>query len=93
MQCATIKEGIECSFMGKAGCSFLGGACKPIVDKCQGCDRVKQYADAVFCKSFPDPGVKWRTGICNMATHVKVESKSADSKVRVGQQKQVKKKK
>lgn len=93
MQCVTVKEGVPCAFMSKAGCSFIGGACKPIVEKCQGCDRAKPYTDGVYCLSFPDPEVKWRTGICAMATHIKLDAKGADAKVRVGQQKQAKKKK
>jgi hypothetical protein len=76
--------------MSKAGCSFLGGACKPIIEKCQGCDRVVEASDNKFCGAFPDPSSKWRLGNCNLATHVKVETKGGDSKVRVGQQKQKK---
>ena len=91
MQCATVKEGIECSFMSKKGCEFLGGVCKPIVEQCQGCDRVREYEGQSFCNVFPDPAVKWRRKTCNMATHVKAETKAQAAKVRVGQQKQKKK--
>jgi hypothetical protein len=91
MHCATIKQGIECTFMTQKGCDFTGGACRPIVEKCEGCDRVREYADGRYCNQFPDPAAKWRLGVCNMATHIKVESKVADGKVRVGQQKQKKK--
>jgi hypothetical protein len=139
MQCDTVKSGVECNFMSKNGCGFLGGACRPIDPKCEGCDRTlsiyetaedakaryeaelaaqakpeaaagtgdgaeaapeaqpaaapdpKPRAKAKYCAVFPDPTVKWRLGNCNMATHIKVETKGADSKVRVGQQKQKKK--
>lgn len=90
MQCATVKEGVECTFMSKKGCVFNSGSCHPIVEQCQGCDRTKEYPDGVFCLVFPDPAVKWRRGPCNMATHIKTETK-AQQKVRVGQQKQKKK--
>ncbi|MDR3154970.1 MAG: PxxKW family cysteine-rich protein [Deltaproteobacteria bacterium] len=92
MHCDTVKTGVECSFMSKNGCGFIGGACRTLAEKCEGCERVIAAADAKYCAVFPDPQVKWRLGNCNMATHIKVETKGADSKVRVGQQKQKKKK-
>ncbi|MEW6265976.1 MAG: PxxKW family cysteine-rich protein [Thermodesulfobacteriota bacterium] len=91
MKCATVKEGVQCSFMGKKGCEFNGGRCQPIVEKCEGCDRAKPFPDGIYCQNFPSPVVKWRTGICNMATHAKVDTKQVDSKVRIGQQKQKRK--
>ena len=92
MQCVTIKEGQDCTFMTKKGCGFNGGVCHAIVEQCNGCDRVTVLADGSFCAVFPDPSIKWRRGVCNMATHIKTESKSQEGKVRVGQQKQKKKK-
>jgi hypothetical protein len=90
MQCATVKSGVECSFMAKSGCGFLGGACRSVIEKCEGCDRAKAFGDKKFCSAFPDPAVRWRVGNCNMATHIKTETAAAASKVRVGQQKQKK---
>jgi hypothetical protein len=77
--------------MSKKGCGFLGGSCKPILDKCDGCERILKQADQNYCLSFPDPAAKWRLGACGMATHAKTESKGGETKVRVGQQKQKKK--
>jgi hypothetical protein len=77
--------------MAKSGCGFLGGACRTIPDKCEGCDRIKNYGEQKYCIAFPDPTVRWRIGNCSLATHIKVESKSDAAKVRVGQQKQKKK--
>jgi hypothetical protein len=92
MQCATIKNGVECSFMAKKGCSFIGGACRPVEDKCVNCDRIVEVAGTKYCQAFPDPQAKWRRGECSMATHIKADAKGgADAKVRVGQQKQKKK--
>ena len=92
MQCATIKSGVECSFMAKSGCNFLGGTCRAIVEKCDGCDRIITFGNNKYCAAFPDPNSRWRMGNCNMATHIKTEAASAAaSKVRVGQQKQKKK--
>jgi hypothetical protein len=70
MICATSKQGVECFFMGKNGCQFNGGTCHPIIDKCNGCQKAKQFSSGVYCLMFPEPSVKWRTGSCNMATHI-----------------------
>lgn len=75
MICATTKEGIECFFMTKKGCEFNGGTCHTIVEQCDGCQKIQEYETGKYCLSFPDPSIKWRTGICNMATHVKAEAK------------------
>ena len=91
MQCETVKSGVECSFMAKTGCGFLGGACRAVIEKCDGCERIKSFGDQKYCASFPDPSARWRIGDCTMATHIKKETANNASKVRVGQQKQKKK--
>jgi hypothetical protein len=73
MQCATVKEGVFCSFMAPSGCTYNGGRCYTIVEKCSGCDRVKGFPTGEYCTSYPNPGVKWEFGKCNFATHIKVE--------------------
>jgi hypothetical protein len=70
MQCDTIKKGKECSFMGKRGCSFNDGKCKPIVDSCSGCSKSEDLPDGTFCLVAPDPAAKWSRGSCNFASHV-----------------------
>jgi len=75
MHCASVKQGVDCTFMSKKGCSFNGGKCRTIVESCEGCDRILNWEEASYCASFPDPGVKWRQGNCNLATHVKKEKK------------------
>lgn len=51
---------------------FLNGfKLEPIVEECKGCDRIKDFAGAQFCNSYPQPGAKWRHGACNFATHIK----------------------
>lgn len=75
MICVSVKEGVDCVFMSKKGCEFNGGACHPVVEECQGCDKAVAYLSGTFCVSFPDPSVKWRRGPCNMATHIKAQSK------------------
>jgi hypothetical protein len=78
--------------MAKKGCSFLGGSCRPVDAKCEGCDRIMSIGGGAYCSVFPDPAAKWRRGDCGMATHIKSDAKAAaEAKVRVGQQKQKKK--
>jgi hypothetical protein len=60
---------------------------KPIVEKCNGCGNITEEK----CRIWTTPAAKWRMGICPSATHMKVEVKSTETKVRVGQQKQKKK--
>jgi hypothetical protein len=74
MVCATVKEGVDCFFMSKGGCRFNGGHCHPIVEQCEGCQRIQEFPSGKYCISFPDPSVKWRSGICSMATHVKASN-------------------
>ncbi len=81
MICATVKAGNECAFMTKAGCGFNGGSCLPIVDQCEGCQKVMEVPSGRFCASYPNPSTKWRTSNCNFATHVKLEVQSQTTKV------------
>lgn len=76
MICATVKAGSECAFMTKAGCGFNGGSCHPIVDECEGCQRVVEVASGKFCTSYPNPSVKWKTSHCNFSTHSKLAGQS-----------------
>lgn len=81
MICETVKPGVECSFMSKKGCAYAGGACKPVIDKCEGCQKSKDFSSGKYCISFPDPSAKWRFGNCNMATHIKAAPKKDAPKV------------
>ena len=46
---------------------------QPVVEKCEGCERIVEEAGAQFCQSYLKPEAKWRLGICNFATHAKPE--------------------
>ncbi|MCU0561009.1 MAG: PxxKW family cysteine-rich protein [Desulfobacterales bacterium] len=59
----------------------------PIVEKCTGCENI----EGGHCRIWAVPAAKWRLGVCPSATHVKLEVKEREEKVRVGQQKQKKK--
>jgi hypothetical protein len=81
MQCTTNRPGMECGFMSGKGCGYSGGACHPIVEACQGCDRTVTVGEVTYCKTYPDPAAKWRFGACNFATHIKSESKEDGKKI------------
>lgn len=61
---------------------------KPVVNQCVGCDNIEEEV----CRIWVSPEAKWRLGACPSATHIKVQTKETEQKVRVGQQKQKKKK-
>ena len=54
-----------------------GFVVSPIIDKCEGCDRVRTFEEQQFCGSYPNPAKKWFDGRCNFATHIKTESGKA----------------
>lgn len=81
MVCETIKKGVECVFMKRTGCSYNGGSCHPIIDKCEGCARAKEFETGIYCLSFPYPAQKWQNGSCPMATHVKKVVKQEEQKI------------
>ena len=81
MICTTIRQGEECVFMTAQGCSYNEGACLPIVDQCNGCQRLAKVESGVYCSAAPDPSLKWKNGNCNMATHVKTVSTKKKQKI------------
>jgi hypothetical protein len=66
--------------MGKAGCSFSGGRCQPVIEQCEGCAQINEYPEGRFCATFGNPEAKWTLGRCNFATHIKDE-KQVEKKV------------
>jgi len=52
---------------------YSAGVFKPVVEKCEGCERIVEAEGARYCKTYVDPQAKWRLGICNFATHAKPE--------------------
>ncbi len=80
MQCNSVRPGYECLFMSKAGCTFEGGVCRPVVDDCLGCEHVSDFRGETFCVSYPDPEYKWKLGMCNFATHRKAAAAEAAGK-------------
>ena len=80
MICQTVKPGLECSFMSKKGCTYFGGSCHTIVEKCGDCGKIFEYESAKYCRVYPDPAGKWMNGKCPTATHIKIEIKENTQK-------------
>jgi hypothetical protein len=53
--------------------SRIQPCCKPIIKKCQGCERTREYGEELYCKSYMWPALIWRRGPCAMATHIAKE--------------------
>ena len=81
MICTTVREGDDCVFMTANGCGYNGGACLPIIDQCMGCNRTSEFPTGTYCTAVPDPSLKWKTGNCNVATHVKTVAASKKQKI------------
>ena len=81
MVCTSVKEGAECFFMSKKGCQFNGGACHPVVEQCDGCQKIFDFPTGNYCLVFPDPASKWRVGNCVMATHIKETDAKSKGKI------------
>ncbi len=73
MICQTIKNGQDCGFMTKKGCSFNGGSCHIIIDSCGECNKIFEVEARKYCKVYPNPAIKWNTGKCPTASHIKLE--------------------
>ncbi|GBC59084.1 hypothetical protein DENIS_0014 [Desulfonema ishimotonii] len=81
MICTTVRNGIDCTFMTKKGCSYNGGSCHEIVEQCKGCNRIIEFDSVSYCGAAPEPALKWKNGICNLATHVKAAAATTQTKI------------
>jgi len=72
--CETVRKGHECPFMSSRGCTYNGGICREAVEPCSGCGRLVEYTSAWYCSACPEPAARWRSGNCNLATHVTADS-------------------
>ena len=55
------------------GLSYKGVIMEPVVEKCEGCERIIPFEDANYCPTYAQPERKWASGVCNFATHVRAE--------------------
>lgn len=60
---------------------YTSGLFSPIVEKCEGCERIIEAANIKYCQTYVLPETKWRLGLCNFATHVKPEIATAKTKI------------
>jgi hypothetical protein len=73
---------LEGAVMTEAGLSYKGVIMDPIVEKCEGCDRVVSCENANYCTTYAKPELKWAKGACNFATHIQANVDKA-GKVKV----------
>ncbi len=60
---------------------YTSGAFNPVVEKCDGCERIIEVETQKYCKTYAAPDAKWKLGICNFATHVKPEISATTVKI------------
>lgn len=53
------------------GMLYNGAVFQPIIEKCEGCARIRDFEGASYCSSYPLPIAKWSMGVCNFSTHMK----------------------
>ena len=81
MICQTVRKGSECVFMTAKGCGYNDGLCREVVEACKGCNRASEIETGWYCSACPDPAIKWKTGSCNLATHLSSTAAGAKQKV------------
>lgn len=81
MQCQTVLPGTECTFWTKSGCSYTTGSCENVVADCEGCERIVEGTIGKVCSLAPSPTHKWAAGMCNFATHRRIEIKTEELKI------------
>lgn len=59
------------------GMLFNGVVFQSIIDKCEGCGRIRTFEDAQYCSSYPMPAAKWAMGNCNFCTHLRASAAAA----------------
>ena len=60
---------------------YADASFQPVVEQCDGCERIVEEDSTRYCGTYMNPAAKWRHGMCNFATHAKPEIKLV--KVRV----------
>lgn len=53
----------------------------PVIEDCHGCGHVRLLDGNGFCRSYANPAAKWSLGMCNFATHKRIEKTKDDHKV------------
>ena len=63
------------------GMLYNGAVFQPVIDKCEGCSRIREFAGSEYCSSYPLPTAKWSMGACNFSTHARAATAGAQAKV------------
>lgn len=77
-----ITPALDGAEMTAEGLSYKGVIMEPVVEKCDGCERIVAVDDKKFCPSYAQPERKWAHGVCNFATHVRA-SVDSEGKTKV----------
>ncbi len=77
-----VTVSLEGAVKTDAGLTYKGVVLEPVVEKCEGCERIVSFEDEKFCPTSAQPARKWANGVCNFATHVRAEVDKA-GKVKV----------
>jgi hypothetical protein len=64
---------LEGAVMTDKGLEYNGFILEPVVENCEGCERVVKLESNAYCPSYAQPARKWSRGVCNFATHVRAE--------------------
>lgn len=48
---------------------------RPVANQCIGCSHVRLLEGVAYCNSYAIPEAKWSAGMCNFATHAKIDKK------------------
>lgn len=59
---------------------FQKNGFQPVVPQCVGCGHIRLADGVAHCNSYANPAGKWSAGMCNFATHAKIEKK-VDTKI------------
>ncbi|WP_319543930.1 PxxKW family cysteine-rich protein [uncultured Pseudodesulfovibrio sp.] len=68
-----VTVSLEGAVKTDAGLTYKGVIMEPVVDQCEGCDRVVTFEDNTYCPTYAQPSIKWSKGVCNFATHARAE--------------------
>lgn len=68
------EQTLEGAVKTEQGVEVKGVVMQPVIDKCEGCDRIRAFDEQQFCSTYPNPARKWADGRCNFATHIKSET-------------------
>ncbi|MEF2143972.1 MAG: PxxKW family cysteine-rich protein [Desulfovibrionaceae bacterium] len=76
------KGSLQGAVLTDQGLNYKGVILEPVVEKCEGCERLVEAEGGKYCPSYAQPARKWAAGVCNFATHVRA-SVDKEGKVKI----------